>query len=199
MKTVYADSRRLIDHRNFDEEHLENLGLDMKASTNPIQSNITSLKLFLPYILPEVDSLITLDLDVFLQADIIELNRLSEELFATSSQLLFLYVGDSNIYEKAYMDSSGLNGGVVVYNLKRMRQSALYTHFLRVYPQYINSDCLFEPAKENRPSVYKCMWDLIDQTLLTAPQRHPEVAQNISCGWNVRPISTGLISEQILR
>lgn len=188
IKTVYADSHRLIDHRNFDEEHLENLGLDMKSATNPIlKSKHYMLKLFLPYILSEVDSLITLDLDVFLQADIIELNRLSEELFATSSQLLFLYVGESsNIYERAY-ETLGLNGGVVVYNLKRMRQSALYTHFLRVYPQFINSDCLFEPAKENRPSVYKCMWDLIDQTLLTLLKReHPEVAQNISCGWNVQ-------------
>ena len=137
-----------MDHQHFDIDYIKTFGLSLQPSKNSIlKVKHYLLKLFLPWILPSVDSVITLDLDIFVQTDLIYLHRLGLEIFSQYQETLFLYVGENSfIYEKAY-DNLGLNGGVVIYNTKHMRESNLYGHFLRYYPNFIGSDCFFDEVK----------------------------------------------------
>jgi len=145
-------------------------------------------KLFAHEILPlHVERVIILDLDIFVQGDLQELWSVAGTLLRNNPDAFFAYVPEQqDVYQSVY-GTCGVNGGLVVMDLERMRKpSNRYNRALERLTKLIGSDC-HDAELRAMPMPYHCLWDLIDQTILANFESiRPDVYVRLPCEWNVQ-------------
>ena len=161
-----------------------------------------TLRLFLPDILPRsYKALIYLDTDIIFLRDIRELwkefEEFTDETIAAMSPCLFHYGTRAN--KIPYYGISGLNAGIMLMNLTRMRET-LWTKKIRVVTQMYERDIkLADQVRRNQRLrglsaqfrfvlTLTCAWYGYLQDILNIYFHFfPEHLHEFSCVWNFRP------------
>ncbi|OQV11674.1 putative Glucoside xylosyltransferase 2 [Hypsibius exemplaris] len=132
-------------------------------------------RLFLPEVLPSVDSVIYVDADTVFVRSAGDL--WAEFALMTGNQMIGMakdheldFLGHYNKFSKVpYVPPLGVNSGVMLMNLTRLRASNATDELLELY------------------TIYKNQLTLHDQDLLNIHlNRHPERLYPLSCSWNYR-------------
>ena len=142
------------------------------------------LKLFLHRLLPQLERVLVLDTDIYLMSDICQLADQTWDAFARSPDALFAYVHEQqDVYMRAF-GLPGVNGGVGLMDLQRMRTSN-YETWLSELSSKIGGECLPDYMAGGSDDRCNEQWNVIDQTVITLISRdHPDALISLPCEWN---------------
>lgn len=138
------------------------------------------IKLFLHHLLPQLDKVMVLDDDVFAMADICDMWDDVSRSFHTHPDAAIAYADEQQPEYHAALGFAGLNGGVGVLHLRRLRESRTYDDYLRALTGRIGTGCGWKTPPED-----DCLWSLVDQTALTFVRYDlPSLFVPLQCEWN---------------